>query len=144
MRENEVPQDEGLLGDLRELRYALDENGRYVLVESAGWEPVRVANAQAWDRIRAEVENVLEKVRAGALSPLAYHMARTQMDPGLVAGYAGLFAWQVRRHMKPAPFGRLSPERIRRYAAIFRITEQELRTVPDRADASRGAPGSGP
>ena len=133
MRKDDVPQDEGLLGDLRELRYAIDEKGRYVLVKSAGWEPVRVANDQAWDRIRADVADVLDKVRAGALSPLAYRMAMAQMDPGMLAGYAGLYAWQVRRHMKPGPIRRLSPERVRRYAAIFRITPEELCRVPEPA-----------
>lgn len=133
MKEKEVPQDAGLLGDLKEVRYAVDERGRYVPVPSAGWEPTTVANAQAWDAIRAQVASVLDEVRAGRLSPLAWRMAAAQMDPGLLARYAGLFAWQVRRHMRPGPFRRLSRRRVARYAAVFGIAPEELGRVPESA-----------
>lgn len=131
MKKREVPQDAGLLGDLREVRYAVDDDGRYVPVPSAGWEPATIANAQAWDAIRAEVAGVLEEVRAGRLSPLAWRMAAAQMDHRLLARYAGLFAWQVRRHMKPGPFRRLSRRRVARYAAVFGIAPEELDRVPE-------------
>lgn len=130
MREKDVPQDKALFGELKELCYAVDEDGRYVLVESAGWEPANIANTQAWETIRAETADVLARIRDGELSPLAYHMARHQMDHRLLAAYAGLFAWQVRRHMKPGPFRRLKAGLIRRYAAIFRISAEELQRVP--------------
>jgi hypothetical protein len=130
MRKKDVPQDEGLFGEWMEVSYAVDDDGRYSLVPSAGWEPANIANHMAWESIEAEVGAVLAKVRAGVLSPLAYHMARHQMDPGLLAGYAGLFRLQVRRHMRPAAFRRMSPARADRYAAIFRITREELMGVP--------------
>jgi hypothetical protein len=130
MRRKDVPQDRGLFGEWKEVSYAVDDDGRYVLVTSTGWEPANIANHLAWESIDAEVGAVLAKVRAGELSPLAYHMARHQMDPGLLAGYTGLFRWQVRRHMKPAAFRRISPSLADRYAAIFRITTGELMEAP--------------
>jgi hypothetical protein len=131
MRRKDVPQDQGLFGEWKEVSYAVDDDGRYVLVTSAGWEPANIANHLAWESIDAEIGAVLAKVRAGELSPLAYHMARHQMGPGLLAGYAGLFRWQVRRHMKPAAFRRISPALADRYAAIFRITTEGLMETPD-------------
>ena len=131
MQEMDVPQDAGLFGDLKELCYAVDQDGRYVLVESAGWEPANIANIQAWETIHADVADVLAGIRAGKLSPLAYHMVRHQMDSKLLAAYAGLFAWQVRRHRKPGPFRRLKSGLIRRYAAIFRISPEDLLRVPE-------------
>jgi hypothetical protein len=131
MRKKDVPQDRGLFGEWKEVSYAVDDDGRYVLVPSAGWEPANIANHMAWESIDAEVGAVLAKVRTGALSPLAYHMARYQMDPGLLAGYAGLFRWQVRRHMKPAAFRRISTALADRYAAIFRTTTEELMEMPE-------------
>jgi len=119
------------LGEWKEVSYAVDDDGRYVLVPSAGWEPANIANHLAWESIEAEVGAVLAKVRAGALSPLAYHMARNQMDAGVLAGYAGLFKWQVRRHMKPAAFRRISPALAGRYAAIFRIRQEDLMGIPE-------------
>jgi hypothetical protein len=130
MLKDEVPQDKDVLGDEREVCYALDENGRYVLAESAGWEPANIANSQAWEAIRSDVVDVLAKIRAGALSPLAYHMAANQMDEKLLAEYAGLFRWQVRRHLRPGPFAKMSPKLKERYAALFGITQEELATIP--------------
>lgn len=137
MDEKEVPQDEALLNGMSEVCYAVDQSGRYVLAKSSGWEPANIANLQAWDVIHAEVAAVLARVRAGELSPLAYHMARHQMDAKLLAGYAGLFCWQVRRHMQPAPFRKLNPARLARYAAILKTTAEELCRIPSGADALR-------
>lgn len=130
MHKKDVPQDEALLGGLRELCYALDDNGVYVLVESAGWEPANVANIQAWESIQAEVAGVLSKVRLGVSSPLAYHMAQHQMDASLMASYVGLFAWQVRRHMKPGPFSRMNGATRERYAVAFKMSAAQLACVP--------------
>lgn len=131
MKRDEVPQDAALFAGMSEVCYAVDESGRYVLAESAGWEPANIANLQAWEVIHREVAAVLLRVRAGELSPLAYQMAKNQMDARLLAGYAGLFAWQVRRHMHPGPFRRLNPAQLTRYAAIFKISPEELCSLPD-------------
>jgi len=135
MQKKEVPQDEALLNGLNEVCYAVDESGRYVLAKSAGWEPANIANVQAWEVIRDEIAAVLARVRARELSPLAYQMARHQMDAKLLSGYVGLFCWQVRRHMKPAAFARLKPARLERYAAIFKTSVPELCRIPDASEA---------
>jgi hypothetical protein len=140
MRKDEVPQDAGLLGELKEVFYALDEDGRYVLAESAGWEPANIANRQAWEELERQSAAVLAAVRRGELSPLAYHMARHQMDEKMLASYAGLYRWQVRRHCKPAPFARLKPETLSRYAAVFRIPVEELTPVPRGGETNEHVP----
>jgi hypothetical protein len=130
MQKKEVPQDEALFDGMSEVCYAVDESGRYVLAESAGWEPANIANLQAWEVIRDEIAAVLVRVRAGELSPLAYQMVRHQMDAKLLSGYAGLFCWQVRRHLKPGPFSKLNRARLERYAAIFKTSPEELCRIP--------------
>ena len=131
MLKHEVPQDKELFGDQREVCYAIDESGRYILAESAGWEPANVANIQAWEVIRSDIDMTLAKVQSGELSLLAYHMVRHQMDAKLLSGYAGLFCWQVRRHMKPGPFNRLKPAQLARYAAIFKTSTEEFLRIPE-------------
>jgi len=126
MRKDEVPQDEGIAEGLKEVTYAVDEEGRYTLVPSAGWEPKNISNYQAWEQIARQVDKARAAVEAGKLSPLAFHMARNQMDTGLMAQYMGLFRWQVRRHLKPAVFARLKPELLAKYAAMLRTTVEEL------------------
>ncbi|WP_054698357.1 hypothetical protein [Desulfosarcina cetonica] len=52
MKIEEVPQDRGMItDDRREVCYAIDDQGRYVLTGSAGWEPKNIANRQAWEQI---------------------------------------------------------------------------------------------
>lgn len=116
---------------MREIAYAVDETGRYVKVSSLGWEPKNVANAQAWEVITAEIDEAVRAVRAGERSPLAYHMVRHLMNPGLLADYAGLSRWRVRRHLKPRPFARLKPEILARYARVFNLSVPDLCRVPD-------------
>ncbi len=110
MKKKDVPQDRVVLGDQNEVYYAVDDNGRYVMAPSAGWEPANLANLQAWEAIGEELAAILEKIRNHKLSPLAFHMAANQMDAKLLAKNAGLFAWQQRRHMRPGPIRRLQPE----------------------------------
>lgn len=131
MLKNEVPQDKELFGDQREVCYAVDEVGRYVLAESSGWDPANIANRQAWEAISHEIAGILDRIRNGELSPLAYHMVANQMDEKLLAEYAGLFRWQVRRHLRPGPFGRIGPKLMGRYASLLSLSAEELRVIPD-------------
>ncbi|BBO90323.1 hypothetical protein [Desulfosarcina ovata] len=139
MKIEEVPQDQGMITDgRREVCYAVDDQGRYVLAGSAGWEPKNIANRQAWDRIDQTVAATLDRIRAGKASPLAYYMALNQMDVGLLAKYAGIGRLKVWLHLKPGPFGRLSPAVLKRYADVFDISADTLKSVPeDRGDGSR-------
>lgn len=131
MRKDQVPQDGCLLEGQREVCYAVDEAGRYVLAPSAGWEPKNVVNLQAWELIRDQVEAVLADIRAGRQSVLAYHMVRNQMDVGMLAAYVGLPRWRVRRHLKPAIFSRLKPQLLERYAATLKMPVAELCRLPE-------------
>lgn len=130
MKKDEVPQDRGFSDGIQEISYAVDENGRYVLVQSRGWEPKTVANDQAWEVIEEDLMEEIRLIRAGERSPLAYHMTRNLMDVGLLASYAGLPRWRVRRHLKPKIFNRLTSELKARYAGIFGITPAQLQEVP--------------
>ncbi|MFP4346789.1 MAG: hypothetical protein ACOC23_01570 [Thermodesulfobacteriota bacterium] len=134
MKKDEVPQDRGFSDGVREISYAVDENGRYVLVQSRGWEPKTVANDQAWEVIEEDLREQIRLIRSGKRSPLAYHMTRNLMDIGLLSSYADLPRWRVRRHLKPKVFRRLSAELKARYAGIFGITVAQLHEVPETAE----------
>ena len=126
MKKDEVPQDVGIAEGQSEVTYAVDENGAYVLVPSKGWDPKNVANYQAWDVIAEQIEAVRKKVRAGELSPLAYHMTKHQMDTRLMASYVGIAAWRARRHLKPKVFAKLEGALLEQYAALFRVSVAQL------------------
>ena len=130
MKKSEVPQEGGVYDPHKLTQYAVDSDGRYVKTLSSGWEVTNISNALTWSEIRAQVGGVWERYRAGEVSPLAYLMAAHQMDVALLAAYAGLWKWRVRRHLKPAVFNRLKPSMLERYARVFRLSIDQLNTPP--------------
>lgn len=131
MKTSDVPQDRGMItDDRREICYAVNENGRYVLAQSAGWVVKNIANDQAWEIIRRQVDATLAKIEAGELSPLAFHMVRNQMNVGLLAKYVRINRWRVKRHLKPEVFKRLKPSVLKKYAEVFEIGVEQLSEIP--------------
>jgi len=130
MNVNEVPQDpkDFKEGDkVKKLVYAVDKDGKYTGVNSAGWEAENFAMKQAWDDVDETLADVTAKVRAGELSPIAYYMQKNLMDVALLAKYIGKWKWKVNNHMKPAIFDKLDAETLTKYAQIFNITVDELK-----------------
>lgn len=129
MKQEEVPQDgNGLTGGkFSQLFYAVNKEGDYVQVSSIGWEPENVAMAQAWDEIHQKTEVTLQAVKDGKLSPIAYFMEKELMTAEILAGYVGKFQWQVKRHLKPSVFKSLPDTLLQKYAAVFKISVQELK-----------------
>jgi hypothetical protein len=139
MKTRDVPQqpENSMLAGYQRACYAVDDQGRYVVVGSVGWEVENVVNAQANDEVRAQIAAALAQARRGETSPLAYHMARRQMDPGMLAAYAGFSRLRIRWHLRPGVFARL-PERIlRRYADALKLPLAELRALPAEDDHER-------
>ncbi len=131
MRKNQVPQDDDhLLDGVREIQYAVDDDGRYVQVPSVGWAPKNAALRQARELISASAEAVLAEVRAGRLSPLAYHMESAMMDVALLAGYSGVPKRHVRRHMTPDGFRTADPGVLAAYARALGLTVGQLCALP--------------
>ena len=130
MKIDQVPQETSMLEGHQRACYAVDANGRYVVVGSRGWEVEKVVNAQAVDEVRRVIEDARERVLRGAASPLAYHMARCQMDVALLAANTGMWRLRVRRHLKPAVFAALKPALLQRYADALGLTVDALRALP--------------
>ena len=131
MKLEDVPQDQGMGGELSEVCYALDDRGRYVIAPSLGWTPKNVANSQAWQVVEKQAQEALARIRAGEASPLLFHMTRHQMSPGLLARYVGLFRWRVRRHLAPKGYAKMSRAHRKRYADLFEIAVDELDRLPE-------------
>ena len=130
MKAKDVPQEEWIKGHGNRACYAQDEKGRYVVVPSKGWEVEQIVNAQAREVIGRLVEEARKEVIAGKASPLKYHMVRNQMDVSLLAATAGVWKWQVKRHLKPDHFARLGKDKLEKYAIILKVSVEELMKVP--------------
>ena len=133
MKVEDVPQDSGITEGVSEVRYALDDDGHYVMAGSKGWDVVNTVNRQAWDEISRQTAEVVARIRRGEVSILAYYMALNQMDEMLLAKYARLSRRRVRRHLKPKVFAGLKRDMQACYARIFRVEVEELASgrLPD-------------
>ena len=128
---NEVPQDLKYMagGVIRDVAYAVDEDGRYQSVVSDGWSVKNDLLDVVWDDIRESCEAIREQVRRHEASPLAYHMTKNLQDPAMLAAYAGIPKRKVKKHLTYDVFMQLDEQTLARYADALRITVDELRSV---------------
>lgn len=131
MKKNEVPQDESKLetANIREMYYAVDENGEYTTELSTGWDPKTIALNNALKAIEERVEAAKNRVLDNETSPLEYYMELHKMDVPILASYVGLWKWRVKRHFKPSVFKKLSTKTLQKYANIFEISIEELKHI---------------
>ncbi len=131
MKKKEVPQDKSNLesANFRELCYAVDENGEYTTENSTGWEPKTVALNNAIDDINERIEDAKSRVIKSETSPIEYYMELHKMDVGILASYVGFWQWKVKRHFKPLVFIKLSDKTLQKYAEIFEISVEELKSM---------------
>jgi hypothetical protein len=130
MNKEDVPQDLSSLGKItKEICYATDASGKYTTELSKGWEIKMSALDVAWQDIGERVAAARAKVLKQEASPLLFFMELKLMDVGVLAAYTGFWKWQVRRHLQPAVFKKLSDRRLRRYAEVFDISIEDLNTL---------------
>ena len=130
MDATDVPQEGSVTyGGHRKAVYARTGNGRLELVQSRGWEVEETVTRQAVQEFEELAAAALERVRAGQSSPLEVHMYRARMDVALLAQTSGLWCWQVRRHLRPAVFARLSKALRARYAQVLGIEPDQLDVI---------------
>src|SRR6478672_5289732 len=123
MKEENVPQDLSSLGKItKEVVYATDETGKYVVQLSKGWDVKIKALDVTWQDIETRVAKAKEQVLAKQASPLLFFMERGIMTISILAGYTGFWKWQVKRHLRPSVFEKLSSKKLQRYADVFNVS----------------------
>ncbi len=129
MKKKEVPQDHSNLAsaNIKDMVYAVDENGEYTTELSTGWEPKTIALDNAIKEIEARVEDARQRVLKKETSPIEYYMELHKMDLPILASYIGLWKWRVKRHFKPSVFKRLSTKTLQKYAEVFEVTVEQLK-----------------
>ncbi len=130
MKKDEVPQHLGSLGKItKEVCYVTDERGKYITELSNGWDVKTNALDVTWDDIEQKVAAAKEKVLQNEASPILFFLERSVMDIGILSAYTGFFKWQIKRHLKPAVFNKLSTKKLNTYAEVFNVTVDELKTM---------------
>jgi len=130
MKAQEVPQDITYYEGKKRACWALNDEGKYVIVTSTGWDVEAVVNGLAVDEMAAALEETRLAVLAGRKSPLCYHMELRQMTPEILAKTAGIFKFRVKRHFRPEIFARLKPSILKRYARALAVSVEQLKTTP--------------
>ncbi|MFA5444159.1 MAG: hypothetical protein WC128_01785 [Bacteroidales bacterium] len=131
MKVKDVPQDDEFLqpdGDvlLRDRTYALDDDGKYREIPSAGWAPKNEAIRFSLNYNGEEALDVRKEVISGKYSPLMYHMIRLVMTAGILADYTGFSKRKIHKFCKPKHFASLKPEELSRIADAMNISVEEL------------------
>ncbi|UYW01001.1 hypothetical protein K5I29_10950 [Flavobacterium agricola] len=128
MKKSEVPQDQSSLqnSDIKELYYAVDEDGSYTTELSSGWEPKTVVQTQTLAVISERIAFANDQVKQGKASPIVYFMEKSRMDWATLADYMEMWTWRVKRHQKPSVFNKLSTKTKQKYADVFQISLNDL------------------
>jgi hypothetical protein len=130
MKKEEIPQDLGALGKITgEICYAVDETGKYTTALSNGWDVKSSALEVAWKDVEQRIETARQRVINNEASPLLFFMELRVMDIPIVAAYTGFWKWQVKRHMKYNVFQKLSAANLAKYARLFEVSVEELKTM---------------
>jgi hypothetical protein len=130
MKKDEVPQDLSALGKITtEICYATDSSGKYVAEQSSGWEVKKKALDVAWEDIQKRIAAAKQKVLNNEASPLLFFMEYRLMDTSILAGYTGFWKWQVKRHLNPEVFKKLSDRQLHQYAEAFNIKVDDLKSM---------------
>jgi hypothetical protein len=130
MKREELPQDLGALGKITgEVCYVVDESGNYTTQLSNGWEVKSLALEVAWQDVEQRIQEAHKKVINKEASPILFFMELRVMDISIVAAYTGFWKWRVKRHLKYDVFQKLSPAKLAKYAELFEVSQEELKTM---------------
>ncbi|MDU0353044.1 hypothetical protein RS130_03025 [Paraglaciecola aquimarina] len=133
MRQDNVPQDDSPTYDgHKKLVYATDKEGHYTGVQSSGWEVESFATSMAVEDLHRLAAEAKQAVLAGTVSPLAYHMYQHRLDVANLAQVSGFFQWQVKRHLQPKIFNKLSQRKLAIYCDVFALSLQQLTQVTEK------------
>jgi|SRR5690554_141487 len=128
MKKDEIPQDPSKLENknMKELCYAIDENGEYSTGLSSGWEPKSIALDLTIDNLNQQIEEAKQDVLNGLKSPIVYFMLLSKMDVGVLSSYMGRSKWIIKRHFKPKNFKKLKKSTLEKYADVFEIDVNQI------------------
>jgi hypothetical protein len=130
MKKDEIPQDVSALGKItKEVCYATDSSGKYVTELSSGWDVKIKALDVAWDDVAKRIAAAKDEVLKNNASPLLFFMEYRLMDISILAGYTGFWNWQIKRHLKPDVFNKLTDKQLHKYAEAFNIKVEDLKSM---------------
>ena len=104
------------------------------------WEEKLEAGVFVYSDITQRLEEIRQQIREGKVSPLAYHIHRrfsgsTSIFSGqsakidLLSSYTGIAKRHIKKHLEPEYFNQLDEKTLEKYAEIFEISAEELKSI---------------
>jgi hypothetical protein len=135
MKKEDVPQDLSSLGKItKEVCYATDNAGKYITELSQGWDVKITALDATWQDIENRIAIAMQKVLKNEVSPLLFFMEKGLMDVGILSAYTGFWKWQIKQHLKPSIFKKLSNKKLEKYAEVFNVKVEDLKCLSGNED----------
>jgi|SRR6185436_7106201 len=130
MKIKDLPQDPSVLDKFtKDVVYAQDDAGNYTTGLSRGWNVKADALNAAWEDIEKRIHEAKQKVLNGEASPVLFFMELRLMDMPTIAAYTGFWQWQIKRHIHPGVFKKLSDRKIKKYAEVFEVSIDDLKNL---------------
>ncbi len=134
MKKDDVPQDNNrTYGGHKKVIYATNRSGKYEKIDSTGWETEEFVTLMAVNELKEQALAAHQRVQQGLSSPLEYHMYDKRLDVLGLAQASSFFQWQIRRHIRPVIFSRLSNKTVARYLDVLGLTDAEFKSIPEYA-----------
>jgi len=118
---NEKPKE---LAEAKSIQYHFDGKEWY-----RQWEAKLDASIVLMESAHAQAEEIRRQVTEGKLSPLAYHIHTKSFGTGVLSAYTGISKHNIQKHLKPENFEKLDENTLKKYAAAFEISVEELKNV---------------
>jgi hypothetical protein len=132
VKKEDVPQDHShTYAGHKKVIYALNAQGIYEKVESSGWATEEYATLMAVNDLRRLALEAYQRGIDGITSPLEYYMHHKRLDVVGLSQATGFFQWQIKRHLRPKTFAKLSRTKLSRYSEALGIRIEELQTLPE-------------
>ena len=87
----------------------------------------------AVDELNEQAAAAYQRVQQGLSSTLEYHMYAKRLDILGLSQATGFYQWQIKRHLKPRVFSKLSTNKILKYLDVLGLTTAELNLLPEKA-----------
>ncbi len=130
MKIKDLPQDPSVLDKFtRDVVYGEDASGNYTTGLSRGWQVKADALNIAWKDIEQRINDAKQKVNNGDASPVLFFMELRLMDFPTIAAYTGFWQWQIKRHIHPNIFRKLSDKKLKKYADTFEVSIDDLKSL---------------
>jgi hypothetical protein len=110
----------------RELFYYFDKEKGYSRAVDYQYSANQTIIKQSWDVAEERLNEVMQDVLAGKVSPVAYYMEKVLMEVPMLAAYMEMPKWRIRRHLTQKGFMKLTPKVLKKYASVFDIPVEKL------------------